>query len=479
MFRRFLALALCLCGLVPAQSSLAAPVARSRLPAAVAAALKEAGIPRGDVAILVRPVDGKAPRLAVNADQAMNPASVMKLLTTYAALDLLGPAHTWTTTAYAARPPRDGVLDGDLHLQGSGDPKLTFEQFWLLLRQLRDHGVREIRGDLILDRGAFALPPYDPGAFDGKPMRPYNAAPDALLLAFATVRVDLAPAADGSALAIAAEPAPANLEIINLIRPVAAAECGEWKDGLRAEATRYDGRTRLVLSGDYPLACGEKVWGLAAQAQPDFVYGVFRKLWTELGGSIKGGLREGPVPAGALPLAAIESPPLADIVRDINKFSNNVMARELYLALGHEVNAGPLRPEDGEAALRRWLEAKHLACPHLALENGAGLSRRERIDAACLGDLLADAWKSPLMPEFAASLPLAGEDGTMKKRVNGDGVAGQAHIKTGSLDGVKAIAGYVQDRRGRRWIVVFLVNHANASAAKAAQDALLEWIYER
>ncbi len=473
----FLRLVLALC-----VAAACAPAPADRLPAPGATALRSAGIPVPHGAVLVRDAEGgpdKRPMLAVNADQPMNPASVMKLLTTGAALDLLGPAYTWATTAYAEGPLADGVLQGDLYLRGSGDPKLGFEQFWLLLRQLRDHGVRTIRGDLVLDRSAFQVPAEDPAAFDNKPMRPYNVAPDALLIAFKSVRLRLMPAADGRAVAVAAEPAPAGLDILNLIKPSAAAACGDWKEGLRADVTRHDGHTRLILTGEYPTVCGEMRWGLSVLDHPRFDLGVFRELWTELGGSLAGDLREGPVPAGAKALATTESPPLAEVIRDINKFSNNVMARQLYLTLGAAAGARPSRPEDGEAAIRRWLAERHLRCPALVLENGAGLSRRERIDADCLGRVLAAAWANPLMPEFVASLPIAAIDGTMKKRLHDEGVAGRAHIKTGSLEGVRSIAGYVQDRRGRRRIVVFLVNDPGAGAAQAAEDALLEWVYER
>jgi D-alanyl-D-alanine carboxypeptidase/D-alanyl-D-alanine-endopeptidase (penicillin-binding protein 4) len=165
------------------------------------------------------------------------------------------------------------------------------------------------------------------------------------------------------------------------------------------------------------------------------------------------------------------------VVRDINKFSNNVMARQLFLTLGMESGKRPAAAEDADAAIRAWLDNRGIAIPELVLENGSGLSRRERISAEGLGHALQAAWKSAVMPELIASLPVTATDGTMKRRLKQNGVAGQAHIKTGSLEGVRAIAGYVLDRNGRRWTVVFFVNHASAAGAQAAQDALLEWVY--
>lgn len=455
----------------------AAAQAAPSLPPPMAQALAGAGIPATGVALVVQEAGAKQPSLELNARQAMNPASTIKLLTTFAALDLLGPAATWRTEARAVAPLEEGVLAGDLHLKGSGDPKLTLEQFWLLLRDLRARGVRDIRGDLVLDRTALQPGGHDPAAFDAQPTRPYNVGPDALLLNFKTVRLALVPDAARKAVAALPEPAPENLDIVNLIR-LGNNGCGDWREALRADLSEHAGRYRLVLTGSYSAACGEKVWNVAVLPHDRYLLGVFGQLWRELGGKFEGSVRNAPVPANARLLAAIDSPALADIVRDINKFSNNVMARQLYLALGRNGNDGGGRPEDAEAALRRWLASRGLDFPELALENGSGLSRQERIAAGSMARLLAAAWQSPVMPELMSSLPVVAIDGTMKKRLNGNGIAGRAHIKTGYLEGVRAIAGYVLDRNGRRQIVVCFINHANAKTAQPALDALLAWVYE-
>jgi D-alanyl-D-alanine carboxypeptidase/D-alanyl-D-alanine-endopeptidase (penicillin-binding protein 4) len=190
-------------------------------------------------------------------------------------------------------------------------------------------------------------------------------------------------------------------------------------------------------------------------------------------------VRDGVIPAGAQPLLVAPSQPLVDVVRDINKFSNNVMARQLFLGLGAATLGAPASSEKSVRAVVQWLESRRLAAPELVLENGSGLSRSERISARTLGQLLVFAGRSALMPEFVSSLPLAAVDGTMRKRLHGAEIAGQAHIKTGSLAGARAIAGYVLDAKGRNVVIVFLVNHPRAGEAIAAQDALLKWIYAR
>jgi len=436
------------------------------LPGAVLQALMTAKIPAQAVAVVARPIDGDKAGVRHRGEAALNPASLMKLVTTTAGLELLGPAYTWRTEALAeAMPDGNGVLAGDLYLRGSGDPKLTYDRLWLLLRELRGRGVREIRGDLVIDRGAFAPTDHDPAAFDGKLQRPYNVGPDALLFNFATLHLTLVPEANG--VRVLAEPLPAGFDVVNRLQANDKAGCGDWRERLDAQLTP----TRLTLSGSFPRSCGEKRWHLAGLPNAALLHGVFARLWRELGGEFAGQWKERAAPPGAIPLAASESPALGELVRDINKYSNNVMARQLFLKLG----AGETAQADQN--IRAWLARKGLDFPELVLDNGSGLSRRERISAEHLVELLAAAWASPIMPELMASLPIVALDGTAKKRYNGVSYAGQAHLKTGSLEGVRGIAGYLLDQRGKRHIVVFIVNHPNAAQAQPAFDALLDGLW--
>lgn len=436
-------------------------------PATVARALQAAGIPLDAVGIVVQDVAAPRPRLAVNAQRPLNPASLMKLFTTSAALERLGPAYRWRTEVFAETPPdAAGIIAGDLYLRGSGDPKFTFERLWLLLRELRARGIEEILGELVLDRSTFAAIEHDPAAFDGKPLRPYNVGPDALLFNFAALTLTLMP--ENGTVRLIVEPPPAGLAIVNRLRVIDTKPCHEkWREQLVANLTA----DKLTLSGDYPRACGDRRWHLAGLPNPRLLAGVFTRLWAELGGKFSGRWREGVTPAQAIPLATSESPPLAELVRDINKFSNNVMARQLYLTLGAGETA------QAEKTIRDWLAAKGLDFPELVIDNGAGLSRSARISAGNLARLLAALWKSPVMPELVASLPIVGSDGTTQRRYNGATFAGQAHLKTGTLEGVRGLAGYLLDRQGRWHIVVFIVNHPKAAQAQPAVDALLEWLW--
>jgi D-alanyl-D-alanine carboxypeptidase/D-alanyl-D-alanine-endopeptidase (penicillin-binding protein 4) len=446
------------------------------LPAPVAAALRAAAVPPADAAVVVHEVGAARPLLAHNAGKPMNPASTMKLVTTLAALELLGPTFAWKTEMWAAGTQQGDVLEGDLVLRGTGDPKLTVENFWLMLRALRARGLREIRGDLILDRSYFEAIGQSEARFDNEPLRPYNVAPDALLLNFKAFRFTFVPDPEHGSAQVTVEPRSTLLELSNAVR-LSEGPCNDWRARLKADFNGIGGAARASFSGLYPASCGEKTWNVALQSHPNYVLGVFRQLWEELGGTLRGGVRDGTAPSGARLLYSNPSPALAEVVRDMNKFSNNVMARQLFLTLSAEVTKQPARADRSAQVVQGWLARKGLEFPELVMENGSGLSRSERISGANMSRLLLAAYASAVMPEFIASMPLVASDGTMRRRLKYESVAGQAHIKTGSLSDVRSLAGYVLDARGRRFAVVFIVNHPNAGATQGAQDALLNWVY--
>lgn len=458
-----------------ALAGLAATAYADGLPPSVLKALKTAQIPATNVAVVVQPVDAAQPLVAHGSTQAMNPASVMKLLTTYAALDLLGPAYTWKTTVWTEVAPVDGVLNGNVYIRGSGDPRLAIEHLWSLLRQLRVRGIQQVAGDFVLDRTVFDVPAIDPGAFDDKPMRPYNVGPDGLLLDFRALRFTLLP--DNGKPRVLQETPSDGLRVDNQLR-AGNGDCGSnWKDQIAVRLIPENNGNRLEFTGTYPALCGEKPLNLSPLPADAQAGGLVRALWRELGGSLNGQVRAGTVPVGAKLLAQHESAPLADAVRDINKFSNNVMARQVFLTLGNE--SAPATPERAKQRIADWLAGRNLRFGELVLDNGSGLSRSERISAGSLNRLLLDAWKNPVMPEFVSSMPIVGIDGTMKKRLRETTATGRAHIKTGTLEGVKTAAGYALDAQGRRYAVTFLINHPRAQAGSAAIDALIDWVAQR
>jgi D-alanyl-D-alanine carboxypeptidase/D-alanyl-D-alanine-endopeptidase (penicillin-binding protein 4) len=499
------------------------------LPAPSRDALQAAGIPPGAVSLLVLPLGPggvAAPRVSHLADQSRPVASVMKLFTTGAALLSRGPASTWHTDAgLAGRLDARGHLQGDLVLRGNGDPALVTEQLTQMMVRWQAAGLRHIDGDVVIDRSAFDVPPHDPAAFDGEALKPYNAGPDALLVNQQAVTLRLAPSAVQEGRWTASlEPALAGVTLVNGLKASATSPskgcpdcCGDWREALRIDMTPAPATQPAVnglrpwvlqLSGSLPLSCGARDWPLLWQGDGagDHAARVALSTWQGLGGSLQGRVRQGRWPADLAVWQSWTSPPLAQVVRDINKFSNNVMARQLLLSLGTDTGgaAVPLSATTATTATtataaaptpvtlpqaREALQALVVQLtrdgqgrspctpPAWQVDNGSGLSRDERSSAACLGRWLQVLWGSPVMPEWLASLPLVGVDGTTRRWTGP--AAGRAHIKTGSLDGVATMAGVVDGASGQRWAVVAMGQHPQAGALRTWYAQVLGWVAQQ
>jgi len=459
--------------------------AHAQLPASVADELNKSGVPPENVAVYVQQVDAAQPLVSHLADQAFAPASVMKVMTTYAALDMLGPAYRWRTAVYHDDVVENGILDGNLIIQGSGDPYFRTEDFWQLLTYLRQRGVTEIRGDLVLDGTRFQPASGNPGAFDGEPYRAYNALPSAWLLNFKATSFRLVADAAHKRVDILPNPEIPEIRVSNGLK-LTTGSCGNWRRALQydiqpiplnAAADKSAGLMLVDFRGSYAASCGEKTMELSLLDDGSYTLGVFRKIWQQLGGTFNGGLRSQTTGPSSTLLAEYWGSPLAEVVRHINKYSNNLMTRQLLLTIAAERKGVPATEMSGAEAISEWLVTRRLDFPGLVIENGSGLSRIERISAMQLGSLLMDAYHGPVMPELMSSLPVLSVDGTLSHRLKDSPAQGRAHIKTGSLEGVRSIAGYVLDSMGRRWVVVFLVNHPAAASTGGAQNALIEWVY--
>ncbi|HPO19874.1 MAG TPA: D-alanyl-D-alanine carboxypeptidase/D-alanyl-D-alanine-endopeptidase [Rubrivivax sp.] len=444
--------------------------AHAALPAEVEAALQRARVPSDALAVVVQEAGSTRSLLAQQDKTLLNPASLAKLLTTQAALELLGPGWTWNTPVWLLGSVDQGVLDGPLVIKGSGDPKLVLERVWLLLRRVQLLGVREIRGDIVLDRSAFAAPPGAAADFDGDATRPYNVQPDALLLNFKAVSYGFVPEPERGVARVLADPPLAATQVQSTVR-LGSGPCEDWRSALKAD---FSDARRVRFNGVYPAACGEMVWPVADAEPASYNARLIEALWRDMGGKLAGRVVDGNAPAGVKPSFELKSPPLADVVRDINKYSNNVMAQQLFLTLALQRQPlQPATPDAARAALHEWLAARvgELAAG-LQLDNGSGLSRDTRVSAALLARALQLGWSSAVMPELISSLPVNGVDGTLRRS---RATPGRAHLKTGSLRDVAGIAGYVLSDSGRRYVLVALINHPNANAARAALDALVQW----
>lgn len=444
------------------------------LPGALSEVLAQHRLPAESISLLVTTTDGRV-LLEHLADTPRNPASVMKLVTSYAALDLLGPAYTWRTDFRVDALPRDGVVDGNLYITGGGDPMILVEDFLHMLLALRQRGIRHVTGDLVVDDRYFDEASIDRSPIDEQPERAYNAWPASLVVNFRATRFVLVPGADR--VEVIAEPPSTTLTIDNRLRAVAG-PCQRRNNHVQVEVSRRQPVT-VRVSGRYGVECGEYAVTRSVLDADAYLLGVFQALWSALGGRFDGTLVHGPAPVSARTVLAHDSPPLADVLQGVNKFSNNLMARSLLLTLGAEIVGPPGSVDAGRVAIADWLHRRGLSLPHLVIDNGAGLSRDARITARGLADLLVDARGHPFADEFAASLSLVGIDGSTRRRLHDHDETGRYRLKTGLLRDVRAAAGYGTTGRGTALVLVMLHNAPGLTYASgnAVQDAVLSYLY--
>lgn len=448
------------------------------MPPDVARALERAGIPAEAVAIHVQAVDDSAaaPTLSHNAERPMNPASVMKLVTAFAVFERLGPGYTWTTRVATDGPIRDGRLVGSLYLVGGGDPLLDVGRLWRLLARVRAAGITHIDGDIVLDASAMRLPPHDAAAFDNRPLRPYNSGPNGLLLNFNTIQLLLTPGKVGEPISVAAVPALDGLVLDNRFTTTAG-RCATWFRDLDSSLDWTTDGPVLTLTGSMPADCGAREWAVAPFGSDHFAAALTGWLWRASGGTLAGRVPHGRMPDTAITLFEHTSPSSAEAVREMNKWSSNVIAQQVLATLAMDLPDSTDMITDGAHVATGALAAASIPTQGLRIDNGSGLSRTAAIRADTLGALLLAAWQRPWMPEFVSALSLAGIDGTARRRLTDSPAHGHAHIKTGTINGVRAMAGYVLDRNGRRHAVVMMVNDAKAPLSESAQDALIEWVW--
>ncbi len=463
------------------------------LPAAVEHALAAAGVTPDSMAAIALPLGHTGAAWGHRAEVAMQPGSTMKLVTSVVALDRLGPNHRGHTTFRTAAPLEAGTLRGDLWLEGGADPDLGIAQFWALLMELRALGVMHIAGDLVVDRRLFnparadlGVPPFDAATEFG-----YNVIPDALGLAGALLPVAVSATAEAVQARIV--PPLAGIEVQSRMTPAARA-CADWDDLWQPPQVREAaGHLTVELHGLFPAGCSRRL-ALNVVDRQRLTEALFRTLWAGLGGRFDGRVLEAgadtAAPTATRVLARRLSRPWGEVLRGMNKTSDNPHTRLLYLTLGtravaagtpgaptaQSVPTAPTAPtaQLAERVVRQWFAEHRIDTPGLVLDNGSGLSRIERITPLALAQMLQVAWAGRYASDFMMSLPLAGEDGTMRERLKQSPAAGWARLKTGTLRDVAALAGYLRDAQGRPWAVVMMINHERSRQARPALDALVD-----
>lgn len=448
------------------------------VPDPVQAALDKAGLPAESLGFVLQPLDGSRPALQRRADDAMLPASTMKLVTATVALDQLGINHRGRTELLAAAAPQGEVLDGPLILRGGADPDLDWPALWWLLRQLRESGVRDIRGGLIVDRTLFNPTRFDVGLppFDDAPEFGYNVIPDALHLNGSLLDFELQATATG--VAARSLPALPGLTVDASAMTLSTRLCKDWDEDWKPAIVQPVGDGwRLTLHGAFPAGCRQRA-PLQLIDRQWLVTRAVRQFWAELGGTMGPGDVEAAAPPGAVVLATHRGRPLAEVLRGVMKSSDNALTRLIYLQLGAQA-AQPGEPTlaAAERSVRAWFSAHGIDDRGLVLDNGSGLSRSERISPAQLAALLRAGQRGTQAPELLATLPVAGLDGTLSRRLKDGPATGQARLKTGTLRDAVGLAGFVPDANGKPWVFVALLNHPEAARkGRPVLDALVEWV---
>jgi D-alanyl-D-alanine carboxypeptidase/D-alanyl-D-alanine-endopeptidase (penicillin-binding protein 4) len=449
------------------------------LPDRPRAVLKQQLVPDSAVTIVVRDVATGESLVELNTDVPRPPASTIKLVSTWAALETLGPAYTWKTRAWSDAPAAKGVLNGNLYLQGGGDPLLTIERWWRFVADLRQTGLRVINGDIVIDQTRFAAPDERREDFDGKAWRTYNVLPDALLVNWQTSEFVVRPAEDDERVEVSIQPYPYGLVVENRALLTAGRCAGRNR---RITITSPDDKPgHVIVAGQMSASCPPQKFQRVILQPAEYAYGTFVTMWRQLGGEFSGGMIRAPTPPTARLLLMQESQPLTEIVRVTNKYSSNVMARTLVQTLAAETGATPATINAGELSIKEMLAARGLEFPELVIGNGSGLSRDARISGDSMARLLISAWKSRYAPEFLASLSLGGLDGTLRKRFGNIRDPSRIRMKTGTLRNVSSIAGYVRGESGKHYAVVVCSNHPGVQngAGELIQGAVIDWVLEQ
>jgi len=458
----------------------AAETALTELPESVLKILAKHELSPEGLSVYVQDVNEHTPLLTINAQIPRSPASVMKLITTLVALNQLGPAFRFNTDVHADMEPSRGRIEGNLYLRGTGDPFLVTESFWRLLKDLRDAGIQHIAGDLVIDSSYFDVPSLYRGDFDGRPTRAYNVGPDATLVNFFATRFKFFPDPETKAVRVVADPALSNLAFDNQIRLVNGS-CSRSRRKVQMGVKRSGDTANVVFTGKLSSQCSRYELLRAVMEPVPYIWGMFKVMWSEMGGSIDGVGRSGLQPSDSVLIQRSFSRPLGELIRYMNKYSNNVMTRNLLLTLGARTYGPPGTVDKGRRSIADWLLLNDITAPELHVGNGSGLSREARVSAMTLARMLIASWRSSFMPEFISSLPLSSMDGTLRRRFRQTALEGRIHMKTGLLNDVRSIAGYLESASDRRLVLVSLHNDKGVQnrIGTEVQDALIQWVFNR
>ncbi|MBR1374841.1 MAG: D-alanyl-D-alanine carboxypeptidase/D-alanyl-D-alanine-endopeptidase [Cardiobacteriaceae bacterium] len=451
------------------------------LPAAISNLIAKHQVNKENFSLIIQEVSRDKPLASLNAGKLRSPASVTKIFTTAAGLIAMGDDYRYPTRFFVdAMPDKDGIVNGNLYIQGGGDPFLVEERLRDFIKELRGKGVRHIAGNIIIDNSLYKLDlnEKDTFGFDGNQYSAYNAVPSPIMVNFRTIKIIFTPAGK-KGVNISLSPQINNWQIDNQMT-INSGKCSE-NFNPTPELSRDDkGFAVLRLTGKYSTNCGKSDISVVMGEAVEQMYYLFRDLWYAEGGSFDGRGEIGVVPNSAELIYTGQSLPMSELVQKMNTMSNNVMTRQLMLTLGAYLYDVPGNLEKGRKGVLETLTAFGVATDGAVLDNGSGLSRKTRISAQGFSSLLINMYRSEKLREpFWNSLAVCGETGTLKKRFKGTAMQGKIRGKTGTIDKVRGFAGYVQAQSGRVFVVVMIGNNNAALPSRYMQDDVLSWVYQQ
>ncbi|MBP3194832.1 MAG: D-alanyl-D-alanine carboxypeptidase/D-alanyl-D-alanine-endopeptidase [Cardiobacteriaceae bacterium] len=451
------------------------------LPVEISNLIAKHKVNKENFSLIIQEVSRDKPLASLNAGKLRSPASVTKIFTTAAGLIAMGDDYRYPTRFFVdAMPDKDGVVNGNLYIQGGGDPFLVEERLRDFIKELRGKGVRHIAGNIIIDNSLYKLEldEKDTFDFDGNQYSAYNAVPSPIMVNFRTIKIIFTPAGK-KGVNISLSPQINNWQIDNQM----TVNSGKCSDNFNPtpELSRDDkGFAVLRLTGKYSTNCGKSDISVVMGEAIEQMYYLFRDLWYAEGGSFDGRGEIGVVPNSAALIYTGQSLPMSELVQKMNTMSNNVMTRQLMLTLGAYLYDVPGNLEKGRKGVLETLTAFGVATDGAIIDNGSGLSRKTRISAQGFSSLLINMYRSEKLREpFWNSLAVVGETGTLKKRFKGTPMQGKIRGKTGTIDKVRGFAGYVQAASGRVFVVVMIGNDNAALPSRYMQDDVLTWVYKQ
>ena len=452
--------------------SMGIALAQNYLPGSVKDALRSAELSETQMTASVVPLDGGKLNLNWREGKKIQPASTEKMITTLAALELLGPNWHWETAFSYAGDWQNGALMGTLYVKGGGDPQYVAESLWRDLSRMKSMGIEKISGDVVIDRSYFEHYAQDP-EFQDDWHRPYTAEADAALLNYQSIVMKISPDQNFGVAKVTVAPELLGLVVPKTVPLSASKGCVRW---LQALDLKTENPWKPKFEGAMPSGCNEKNFGYLVRNPNEYWKAYLATLCEQVGITWKGTVKSGIVPNDAKLLFEVWSDDLGTLVRLTNKFSNNVFARHMFLTLAAKDNPGvPATYTHAREVLDAWLHYAVKVSPgDIFVDNGSGLTRKSRVTARAMTRLIAYGWRSPRMPEWISSFPISGLDGTMYKRAVAQG---SAYIKTGLLRDVKSAGGLIQAKSGRRYAMFSAIEGEKATRTDAPIDRLIEWVY--